>query len=52
MDMNHTTVTIKCDSMELVAELIQDMCKYLNLTELSSEVDFPREFELFEEVWL
>ena len=49
---NNTTVTIKCDSMELVAELIQDMCKYLNLTELSSEVDFPREFELFEEVWL
>lgn len=43
-------VQIKCDFMDLTAELIQDMAKFLNITELSSELNFPSEFSVFEKV--
>jgi hypothetical protein len=44
------TVTIRCDGMELVGELIQDLAKFLNIAELSSIATFPKEIELFEDV--
>lgn len=44
-----TQVTVRCDSMDLVGELVQDLCKFLNVTELTSRVDFPHEMEKFED---
>jgi hypothetical protein len=45
-----TQVIIRCDSMDLVGELVQDLCRFLNVTELASKVDFPQEMEKFEDV--
>jgi Bardet-Biedl syndrome 2 protein len=43
-------VTIKCDTLDLAAELVQDMAKYLKISELSSYADFPVELAVFETV--
>ena len=45
-----TKVKINCDNMELVADIMQDLAKYMKWDELDSEADFPAEFEKFEEV--
>jgi Bardet-Biedl syndrome 2 protein len=45
-----TRVRILTDNMDLAADLVQDMTKYLNWTELESEAEFPAEFEQFEQV--
>lgn len=42
-------VTIRCDSMELVGELVQDLAKFLDISELTSVATFPLEMEGFEE---
>lgn len=36
--------------MELVSELVQDIARYFNISELESEANFPIEFMAFEEV--
>jgi hypothetical protein len=47
---SHLRVRLQCDSMDLAAELIQDLGRYFKLDELESEADFPAEFREFEEV--
>ena len=43
-------VEICCDSMELAADMVQDICKYFGIGELDSEASFPREMKVFEDV--
>ena len=43
-------VKIKCEKMELAADLIQDMAKFMQITELESIADFPDEISAFAEV--
>ncbi|CAM9602208.1 unnamed protein product, partial [Chrysoparadoxa australica] len=43
-----TEIIISCDDIELAAEVVQDMCSYLNITEADSVASFPR---LVEEFW-
>lgn len=40
---NATEVVFQLDGMELAGDLIQDMCKFLNITELDSTSKFPIE---------
>lgn len=42
-------VVIKCDSMELVGDMVQDLARFLDVTELSSVATFPLEMAGFEE---
>ena len=35
--------------MELAGELIQDLCAFLQITELESSADFPREFSALQD---
>ena len=41
---------IRCNTMELASELVQDLAKFLGVSDLESEVDFPEDFAKFEEV--
>ena len=43
-------VRIRCDDMELAADLVQDMAKFFKIIELEAEADFPEELARFEEV--
>ncbi len=43
-------VRIQCESMDLAADVIQDMAKFFKWNELDSEADFPKEFDAFQEV--
>lgn len=43
-------VRIRCDSMDLAADIVQDLARFFNITELESEADFPLELQQFEEV--
>jgi len=47
---SHLKVRISCQSMDLAAELVQDLARYFQLEELESEADFPAELQAFEEV--
>lgn len=47
---SYLRVRLQCNSMDLAAELVQDLGKYFKLDELESEADFPAEFREFEEV--
>jgi len=47
---NGGTLTIRCDSMELAGDIIQDLGRYLALTNLDSTADFPDEMGQFEQV--
>ena len=49
-DGDSINVQIRCDSMELTAEIVQDMAKFFKITELESQVNFPKEMTEFEEV--
>ena len=52
---SHLRVRLQCESMDLAAELIQDLVRYFKLDELQSEADFPADLQAFEEVselWL
>lgn len=44
-------VRFRCNNMELAAELVQDLAKFLGLSDLESEADFPEDLALFEEVF-
>ena len=46
----YLTVSVHTNSMELAAEVIQDIAKFLQITEMNAEVDFPNEFEYFQGV--
>lgn len=41
------SITINTPNMELAGDLVQDICKYLGIEELSSVADFPSELEKF-----
>ena len=43
-------VQVRCDHMELAADIVQDISKFFKITELESSVNFPQEMEAFEEV--
>eukprot|EP00595_Chromulina_sp_UTEXLB2642_P000727 CAMPEP_0196764558 /NCGR_PEP_ID=MMETSP1095-20130614/6436_1 /TAXON_ID=96789 ORGANISM="Chromulina nebulosa, Strain UTEXLB2642" /NCGR_SAMPLE_ID=MMETSP1095 /ASSEMBLY_ACC=CAM_ASM_000446 /LENGTH=193 /DNA_ID=CAMNT_0042120505 /DNA_START=1599 /DNA_END=2177 /DNA_ORIENTATION=+ len=43
-------IQIRCDNMDVVGEIIQEMGKFLNITDLSSDADFPDDFNSFQEV--
>jgi Bardet-Biedl syndrome 2 protein len=45
-----TKVIIQCDSMEVVGDMVQDMCAYLNVQQIDSVAHFPAELEHFREV--
>lgn len=47
---SHLHIKLKCESMDLAAELVQDLARYFKLEELESEANFPAELQLFEEV--
>jgi len=47
---SHLRVRLSCQSMDLAAELVQDLARYFQLDELESEADFPAELQAFEEV--
>ena len=47
---SHLRVRLQCESMDLAAELIQDLVRYFKLDELQSEADFPADLQAFEEV--
>jgi Bardet-Biedl syndrome 2 protein len=44
------TVTIKTDDIEVAGEMIQDLCAFLQVTELESTANFPEEMEKFTSV--
>jgi hypothetical protein len=41
---------VLCDSMELAADIVQDLAKFFKIAELDSEADFPADIARFEEV--
>ena len=43
-------VKIRTDCMDLAAEALQSLLAFIKLDEVETEVDFPEEFEEFEEV--
>jgi Bardet-Biedl syndrome 2 protein len=45
-----TAVQVRCDDMELTAEVVQDLAAFFKLRELQSTVNFPQEMSKFERV--
>jgi Bardet-Biedl syndrome 2 protein len=45
-----TQVQVRCEDMELAAEVVQDLCAFFKLKELESTVNFPNEMTQFEGV--
>merc|ERR1719188_2048298 len=45
-------ITIRTDDIEVAGELVQDLCSYLEVTELESTASFPEEMEKFKQVLL
>merc|ERR1719263_46222 len=43
-------ITIRTDDIEVAGELVQDLCAYLQVTELESVAHFPDEMEKFKSV--
>jgi Bardet-Biedl syndrome 2 protein len=43
-------VSIRADDLEVVGEMVQDLCAYLQVQELESTADFPEEMEKFKTV--
>ena len=40
-------VSVHCNSMDLAAEVVQELARYFNIDEMSADVDFPEEMEYF-----
>lgn len=40
--MNNNTVQIRCDSMELCGDIMQDLCQYLRIEQANTIIDFPQ----------
>jgi Bardet-Biedl syndrome 2 protein len=47
---NGGTLTIRTDDIEVAGEIVQDLCAYLQITELDSIANFPDEMEKFKAV--
>jgi len=45
-----TVVQVRCDDMELAAEVVQDIASFFKIKELESTVNFPGEMSKFESV--
>jgi Bardet-Biedl syndrome 2 protein len=43
-------ITIRSDDLEVVGEMVQDLCAYLQVQELESTASFPQEMEKFKSV--
>merc|ERR1719373_1272946 len=43
-------ITIRTDDIEVAGELVQDLCAFLQVTELESTANFPDEMEKFKQV--
>jgi len=43
-------VQVRCDNMELAADVVQDIAKFFKISELDSFVEFPQEMEQLEDV--
>jgi Bardet-Biedl syndrome 2 protein len=43
-------VCIKTDDMDLAGDILQELCTFLNITDLASTAEFPDEFENLGEV--
>jgi len=44
---NGGTISIRTDSMELAGDVVQDLCRYLSLSNVESVAEFPDEFSAF-----
>lgn len=38
-------VCLRTDDMDLAGDILQELCVFLNITELASTADFPEEFD-------
>lgn len=47
-DERSIAVSVHCNSMDLAAEIVQELARYFNLDEMRADVDFPEELEYFE----
>jgi len=47
--MQGGVLTIRSDSMSLCGDVIQSICSYMNITELDTTSEFPKEMRRFEE---
>lgn len=45
-----TRVRVRCTSIDLAGDIIQDMADYFSWTDISTQADFPAEFQAFEDV--
>jgi len=45
-----TQVCIRTDNMELAGDIVQELCDFLNVTEMPSTADFPLEFEALQTI--
>merc|ERR1719343_1086456 len=52
MSMTNEQITIWANDIEVVGEIIQDLCGYLQVQELESTSNFPDEMEKFKSVLL
>lgn len=43
-------VAIRCNSMELASDIVQDIARFFRVAELDTDADFPLEMAFFEEV--
>ncbi len=50
VDAGLLQVTVRCDDMDLGADIVQDIARFFAVTELEAEVNYPREMNAFEEV--
>jgi Bardet-Biedl syndrome 2 protein len=50
IDGDSLTVSVHCDSMEIAAEVVQDIIRHFKLQELQCNASFPGEMEYFQEV--
>ena len=48
---NGGKVSIRCDNMATAAEVMQDLCRFLNIKELESVAEFPEEMKKFQDVF-
>ena len=44
---NGGKITVRCDDMGLAGSVVQDMCNFLQVSELESVADFPRDMARF-----
>jgi len=43
-------VYIRTDDMELAGDIVQELCDFLNVSELASTADFPHEFNALQTI--